>query len=532
VDPGPPGAGLSPLLAPVEVVLLPFRSILFNQPEDVRDIDERQAPDFFADLNLDQIVDSITRARDGYNLKPFFYASLRSADEITYRHQVMQDLQGEALLACLRSFAERMRTMHEQLAVAGKLHYRYQREAWFLEAVESYGESVATLADELTGVEIDSAALKGFRDYLTDYVASTGFTALRAETKTLTDELAEIRYNLHLKGDRIRVTRYDGEPDYSAEVEATFEKFKLGAAKDYRIGFPRWDDMNHVEAAVLDMVARLYPDTFRKLDEYCVRHDKYIDKVIARFDREVQFYVAYLEYMVRITRKGLEFCFPTVSDRSKEIRARDTFDLALADNLVAEKKPVVCNDFYLKDAERIFVVSGPNQGGKTTFARTFGQLHHLASLGLPVPGREARLFLFDRLFTHFEKEEDATNLRGKLEDDLTRIHDILTRATPRSIVIMNEAFTSTTLDDAVFLGEKILGRLIELDVMGVCVTFADELSQLGPATVSMVSTVNPNDPAVRTYKVVRRPADGLAYAATIARKYRLTYERLKERITS
>ncbi len=95
---------------------------------------------------------------------------------------------------------------------------------------------------------------------------------------------------------------------------------------------------------------------------------------------------------------------------------------------------------------------------------------------------------------------------------------------------MNEIFNSTSLSDAIFLSTNILNRIIEMDIICVCVTFIDELATLSDASVTMASNVNPNNVAERTYKIVRRPPDGLAYAISIAEKYRLTRMQLRERL--
>jgi DNA mismatch repair protein MutS len=507
---------------------LPFHSILFDAPNAVVEPDQ---PAFFADLNLDQVVEAVTAGRAEYDLAPFFHTRLRTVEAITYRHEILRDLADRALAESVDSFAGQMRAMREHLAEASRLHCERQRESWFLDAVAIYCDAVTSLLDGLTRAALRSRGLRAFRGYLAGYAASAAFARLRSETGRLKDQLGGIRYCLHIRDNRITVSRYDGEADYSADVTATFERFKQGAAADYRVRFHDLMDMNHVEAGILDLVAELYPEIFADLRGYAERRRGYLDPAVAAFDREVQFYTAYREFIAPLRASGLTFCYPEVSAGSKDVLGRSVFDVALAAKLVPQRLPVVTNDFGLNGPERIFVVSGPNQGGKTTFARTFGQMHYLASIGVPVPGSRARMFLFDQMFTHFERGENLQDLRGKLEDDLTRVHAILARATPASVVIVNEIFTSTALQDAVFLGTRVLEQIIGLDLLGVCVTFVDELASLGPATVSMVAAVAPDNPAERTYKLVRRPADGLAYAVAIAEKYGLTYDRLRERVS-
>jgi DNA mismatch repair protein MutS len=511
---------------------MPFLSILFDLIPAGFQKETPHAPACFGDLNLDQIVDAIVVGKQEYNLKPFYYTPLPNVDSIVYRQATFQDLEDAGLLGRVQAFAQEMVIVRRYLAMLAKLDFKYHRQGWFLEAAGVYTAAVSRLAQDLSQVQLTSPGLIDFTGYLASYTRSNDFTSLQAEIQALKTALASVKYSVIVKPGAVRVRKYEEETDYSVEVLDTFEKFKQGAVKDYRIKLPEGSGMNHVEGQILNFVAKLYPEIFASLEEFYTRRNQFLPETIRVFDREIQFYVAYLEYLARFKSVGLKFCYPQISAQTKVELESEGFDLALATKCVHEYRPIVTNDFYLNDPERIFVVSGPNQGGKTTFARMFGQLHYLASLGCPVPGKEARLFLCDQIFTHFEKEENIRNLRGKLQDDLVRVSEILAQATPDSIVIMNEIFTSTTLKDAVYLSKKIIAQVIQLDLLCVYVTFLDELATLSEKTVSLVSTVSPENPAIRTFKVLRQPADGLAYALSVAEKYRLTYASLKERIQS
>ncbi|HUB42876.1 MAG TPA: hypothetical protein VMA72_28815 [Streptosporangiaceae bacterium] len=494
-------------------------------------LSDQRDPAAVSDLNFDQIVEAVARDHEQRDMiTALLCQQVRDPATICYRQEVFRDLQDLSLFQAAVEFAEQMRQVRVHLDQLRKMSSGRQREGWFLDAAAIYCDAIRSLAVSLEGQTITSRGLTAFRDYLAGYIASSEFDRLCKDAADRKSDLAAITYQVRIKGLRVEVSRHDDEPDYSAEIQKTFERFRQGAVQDYQVQYRIWPGMTHVGAQIAELVARLYTEEFTALTAYCREHAGFADMVIRRFDRELQFYLAYLDYIRPLLAAGLAFCYPDLAAGSKDVFARDTFDLALAAKLISQGKPVVINQFHLAEPERVIVVSGPNQGGKTTFARTFGQLHRLACTGCPVPGSAARLYVYDQMFTHFEREEDLDDLTGKLEGDLLRIQKALLAATSDSIVIMNEIFTSTTVADARFLGEKVLAKVIELDLLCIYVTFIDELASVGPTVVSMTSTIVPGNPAERTYKVVRKPADGLAYALALAGKHGVTYPRLKERL--
>jgi DNA mismatch repair protein MutS len=509
-----------------------FESIL-SDPAETPTPHEHADPPYFADLHLDDIVTAVMAGHAASTFARVFHSPLRDVAAITYRHDVFRDLEDTVLLEAVQSFGNQMATVQRWLVHASKATYAADQERWLVSGADAFGAAVAELNDRLQPLQPKSAGLSRFRGYLASYVASEAFTTLVADTQRVKAAIDGLRYRLRIHGAKVTVTCFRDEPDFSAEVLQTFAKFpQAGTGKRYEWRFDQDSDMDHVEAAILERVARLHPETFSAMHAYAERHRTFLDPIISRFDSEIRFYIAWLDFTERIRRgSGLAFCYPEVSQESRDVEACGIFDLALAASLLHDGAGMVPNDLELHGGERIMLVSGPNQGGKTTFARAIGQLHHLARIGVPVPGTRVRLPLVDAIYTHFERRERVEDLSSKLEGDLRRIHAMLEQATSESLLVMNESFTSTTVGDQLFIGRRMLRQILDLGLTCVIVTFLDELASFDLAIVSMMAGVDPNDFARRTFEIVRRPPDGLAYALAIAEKHRLTYPRLKARMT-
>ncbi|MCH3916644.1 MAG: DNA mismatch repair protein MutS [Spirochaetia bacterium] len=510
-----------------------FCSLLFLTRQQYDQPRRTDMPDYFKDLNLDQIFEPILKSKQRFKLEEFFFTVLHDPAIIAYRQEIMQEMENIDLQVLLSEFSKTIYGLGYYMEILRKelsktdVHSSYLDKGHMLDTADEYCHIVSALSQKLSSITIHSQGLCHFTEYLSAYESSEPYMQLKTQVKKLRKELSTVHYCMLIKNGTIRVRKYENQSDHSKQILSIFEKFRQGNVKDYRQTFTEEPSAVHVETAVLDLVARLYKDIFTDLDGFCSTFLHFDDKILLRFSRELQFYLVWLEAIRPLRKAGLSFNYPAICDTPDCIYNQGGFDLALAFSLEGK---TITNDFSLHTPEHILVITGPNQGGKTTFARAFGQLHHLASLGLCVPGEKAATYLFDNIFTHFGKEEDISTLNGKLQDDLIRLHDLLGKTTSKSIIIANEIFSSTTLSDALYLGKQMMDAFASSGSLAVVVTFLDELAYHGTDTVSMMSTVQQDNPEQRTYKIIRKPPDGLAYALYIAEKHGLTYKQLNKRL--
>lgn len=212
-----------------------FHSILFDRETAPKDAAQ---PDYFADLNLDQVIHAIAARGGEYDLKPFFHTPLTNTETVYYRHEVMRDMENAELMAHVKAFAEKMIIARRYLRLVEKLDYSHHKAGWFLESALVYCHAVLEFYENLTHTDLHSRGLLTFRAYLKKYAHSRAFQSMHRDAQKVKKGLANLRYCVIVQDGKFSVREYEGEADYSVDVERTFEKFKQGAVKDYLVDMP------------------------------------------------------------------------------------------------------------------------------------------------------------------------------------------------------------------------------------------------------------------------------------------------------
>ena len=157
------------------------------------------------------------------------------------------------------------------------------------------------------------------------------------------------------------------------------------------------------------------------------------------------------------------------------------------------------------DDKTLIVVTGANQGGKTTFLRSVGSAHVMMQSGMFAPAERFRASLVGAVFTHFKREEDATMTSGKFDEELSRMNDIIDQLSPRSLLLFNESFSATNEREGSEIAGQIVAALLEKGHRVLFVShqfaFSNRLYEQGPATAVFLRA-NRLEDGVRTFKLV------------------------------
>jgi DNA mismatch repair ATPase MutS len=200
----------------------------------------------------------------------------------------------------------------------------------------------------------------------------------------------------------------------------------------------------------------------------------HIDSFFKMLRIELAFYIGCLNLHEQLAQMGEPVSFPLpVASNERRHSFHGLYDVCLA---LTMKRRVVGNDVNA-DNKDLVIVTGANQGGKSTFLRSIGLAQLMMQCGMFVPAESFCANICGGLFTHYKREEDATMRSGKLDEELSRMSDIVDNITSSSMALFNESFAATNEREGSEIARQIVSALLEKRVKVFFVTHLYEFAR-------------------------------------------------------
>jgi len=220
---------------------------------------------------------------------------------------------------------------------------------------------------------------------------------------------------------------------------------------------------------------------------------------------ELAFYVGCLNLHDALRKRECPLVRPTVSaPEAPHLAFRDLRDTGL---VLAATGPVVGNDLPAGDP-RLIVVTGANQGGKSTFLRSLGMAQLMTQAGMFVTAEAFASSLGDGVFTHHKREEDPGMSSGKLDEELKRMSEVVEHLGRHPFVLFNESFAATNEREGSEIARQVLTGLLEHGARILCVTHLYELASSlakAPSAPTVFLRADRSEDGARPFKLVEGP---------------------------
>lgn len=555
-------------------------SLLF--PEGSEEKCESLREEAINDLSIDFLTTSLTKDPYEQNLLRNLLVSIPFDERvIRYRNDIFEDfLRFPKLREDLTNLLLKLKDLRdiERFQKDKESSYLWQLVNRLRE-IDGYVDCITQMKETLEALELTSEGLKTLRKIVQDIFNDSGFPILKED---ITTALLEIR---HVKSITIGVNlddmlrpktvgvislndahftdsgllkkfmKFTGKQDelHHGNDVSGFLSFHPAnpSTRSVGLGVPvmgAQQDLNQIADSSLtgkdpmsDALKRVVTDILKRtVNNLKGLLNKYVGVSGYSFVSlmpEIIFYIRFAELTEKIMSKGYPLAKPVIEDkenRSCDIKGLYNIKLALRE---IEESEIVKNDFHFDDSARIYILTGPNRGGKTTITQAVGLAFLLSQIGVYAPCDSISLSPCDNIFTHFPADENDTVDLGRLGEESKRLSEIFDSATEYSLLLLNESLATTNIEEGLYIAKDVVKAMRYLGVRCVFNTHMHDLargleevnrSTEGRSTIeSMITGV---EGGKRSFKISIAPPQGLSYAKDIAEKYGVTYENIKKNI--
>ena len=419
--------------------------------------------------------------------------------------------------------------------------------------IELYIASIDTLYEGLcrTGAQYESEAVRRLTDHVKDLVESDYYAELNRRLAELTSRVREIKsvtigvnLDAQLRPREAGVLSVNAETFRSGDTLSKILRF--GKENDAYtciadlVPFGKKQNENQKTALTLafnSAIGDVYRQSLRSwkkiVQDYVLENTDFLLGLLPEFE----FLVKGTNLLRALTVKGNKLCVPEVAPAAERRFAAT----ALYNPNVALKvdDEMVTNDVIFDENAAIYVLTGPNRGGKSVITCAVGLCQAMMQLGLPVPAEKAVISPADGIFTHFPTGADDTIDKGRLGEECARLGEIFDLITPESLVLLDESLSSTGSFEASYIAAEVLAGLSRVGCRCIFSTHLHELAAEVPAINERMAAEGgaPIDTLVagmeegqRSFRILRAKPDGKSYARDIAARYGLSYDSIMQKI--
>lgn len=529
------------------------------------------------DLGLDEIIAAFTPDREHQKeIQELFSRLPRDPGVITYRQAVLEDLLANpklverfaSLLPVIDSLFEyrgtyrshrEMTWLHEVVRRTGELQNMtdcFEGMGEILRSVEGriHSEGLRELSEEIRKAQNDpkyQSLVKELPELLSKLRGCASITiGVNLDTSLRPIQASLLSVNDKPFTDQTLLNRLFGLRKGSEGIAPLHSVPRRNVEGPYALPIDSelgWGAEPMMVPLFADL-AKVLERTAIPIAEQLSQYASLNGKLFMNLRQGLLFYLGAIRFIRRFQKMELPMCRPQIvpaEERRCEAGASYNVHLVLKHLELEDgtRPAIVENDILLGPDEHILILTGPNQGGKTTYMQGVGVLHILAQAGCYVPGMQACLSPLDHLCTHFPLEEKPDSDAGRFGEEASRLGKIFEQVTRHSLVLLNESLSSTSFGESLYLAQDLVRILRRIGTRAIYSTHlhelanrVDELNHSVPGDSKIISVVSSpvdtvlgaNDVEVnRTYKLERRPPLGQSYAREIAARYGISYQQLE-----